>query len=125
MYNIRHRFNPSNNMHMPKMTGSAPADWWGVQEDRDLMIGICRYGYLQYSSVWADPDLCFHARFDGTANDEASEMEDQAGEEVDEIEPEALAATSEADALLNIEDDAEMDSEMVNADESAIEKPAV
>ncbi|KAI8909625.1 SNF2 family N-terminal domain-containing protein [Gorgonomyces haynaldii] len=63
MYNIRHRFNPNPNMHMPKLLGSAPAPWWGSQEDKELMIGLCRYGYLQYYRVWADPELSFAKKF--------------------------------------------------------------
>lgn len=63
MYNIRHRFKPSPTMTIPKMMGSLPAVWWGDQEDRDLMIGICKYGYLQYAKIWADQELCFYERF--------------------------------------------------------------
>lgn len=70
MYNIRHRFFPNPQMHMPKMLGSTPAPWWGTTEDKDLMIGLCRYGYLQYSRIWEDEGLCFYERFKVVAGKE-------------------------------------------------------
>jgi hypothetical protein len=47
MFNIRHRNKPSPSLHMPVIVGGSPAPWWGQDEDRDLLIGICRHGYQQ------------------------------------------------------------------------------
>ena len=46
----------------------APAAWWGLQEDRDLMRGSLRHGFTpnspdlwkaQHRAIRLDPDLCF------------------------------------------------------------------
>ena len=34
-------------MFMPKVPGNYPTEWWGPDQDRDLLIGICRHGYQQ------------------------------------------------------------------------------
>lgn len=60
MYNIRDRIKPHPEMHMPILAGGSPAGWWGPDQDRDLLIGICRHGYQQYSKIWRDPDLSFY-----------------------------------------------------------------
>ena len=48
----------------------APAPWWGIQEDRDLMRGSLRHGFTpnspdlwkaQHRAIRLDPDLCFGA----------------------------------------------------------------
>ncbi|ORX99732.1 hypothetical protein K493DRAFT_257065 [Basidiobolus meristosporus CBS 931.73] len=52
----------SKDVKIPKVTGALPVDWWGVEEDRDLLIGICKYGYQQYRELRQDPELCFYGR---------------------------------------------------------------
>jgi hypothetical protein len=94
---------------MPKMLGSAPAPWWEVTEDRDLMVGICKHGYLQYSKLWADDELCFKARFrvtnslflsDNNADDDADSATD-ANIQIDDLE--SLDQIG-GDTDLNVED---------------------
>ncbi|KAJ1925479.1 hypothetical protein IWQ60_004528 [Tieghemiomyces parasiticus] len=65
MYTIRSRivpedWNEARRMIIPKVTGSQPAPWWGTGEDRDLLLGIYKYGYQQYDRLLTDPDLHFH-----------------------------------------------------------------
>lgn len=59
-------------MNIPKMLGSAPTAWWTVNEDRSLMVGLCKYGYLQYGPVWTDPELSFYSKLDLTAQEQSS-----------------------------------------------------
>lgn len=51
LFSIRHRSKPGPDMHMPRLLGQPPASWWGPEQDRDLLIGICRHGYQQYGAV--------------------------------------------------------------------------
>ncbi|RKP40233.1 SNF2 family N-terminal domain-containing protein, partial [Dimargaris cristalligena] len=65
MYIIRDKIVPADwmeakRMIIPKITGSQPADWWGTGEDRDLLLGIYKYGYQQYHRLLTDPELHFH-----------------------------------------------------------------
>ncbi|KAJ1656324.1 hypothetical protein IWQ61_004080 [Dispira simplex] len=67
MHTIRDKLVPEDweeakRMEIPKITGSQPADWWGVEEDRDLVLGIYKYGYQQYHRLLTDPELHFHQR---------------------------------------------------------------
>lgn len=50
--NIRDKILPKNwkeakNVVVPEVVGAQPAPWWGQEEDRDLMLGICKHGYQQ------------------------------------------------------------------------------
>ena len=47
MFNIRFKYKPSPEMYIPKLMGAPPATWWGPDQDRDLLIGICKHGYQQ------------------------------------------------------------------------------
>ncbi|KAK9764864.1 hypothetical protein K7432_007289 [Basidiobolus ranarum] len=67
LYTIREKIVQQNlqdtkSVKIPKVNGALPADWWGVDEDRDLLIGICKYGYQQYRELRQDPELCFYGR---------------------------------------------------------------
>lgn len=93
MFNIRHRYDPKAYKDMPKMLGSAPSPWWNAIEDRDLMLGICKHGYLQYSKLWSDPELSFKARFEATnglilttADEQAVEEESESVDGKDDLE---------------------------------------
>lgn len=48
LYNIRHKCKPTPDMFMPTLGGTPPAPWWGPDQDRDLLIGVCKHGYQQY-----------------------------------------------------------------------------
>ncbi|KAJ3261825.1 choline dehydrogenase 7 [Boothiomyces macroporosus] len=80
MYNIRHRNNPTPDLFVPKILGAPPAAWWGPDQDRDLLIGICKHGYQQYSEsnsryskIWTDQELCFFTIFQNAAVTTTSE----------------------------------------------------
>ncbi|KAF7732761.1 Chromodomain helicase DNA binding protein [Apophysomyces ossiformis] len=47
---------------IPKVTGNPPADWWGDNEDRDLLLGICKHGYQQYITMRNDPEFSFYGK---------------------------------------------------------------
>ncbi|KAI9278311.1 SNF2 family N-terminal domain-containing protein [Phascolomyces articulosus] len=49
-------------LSIPKVTGSSPAPWWGDDEDRDLLLGICKHGYQQYLAMRNDKEFCFYGR---------------------------------------------------------------
>lgn len=49
-------------LEIPKVTGSPPAPWWGENEDRCLLLGICKHGYQQYLAMRNDPEFCFYGR---------------------------------------------------------------
>ncbi|KAK7945452.1 hypothetical protein WMY93_001180 [Mugilogobius chulae] len=39
-----------------------PADWWDMEADKSLLIGVFKHGYEKYNSMRADPALCFLER---------------------------------------------------------------
>ncbi|KAJ0058954.1 hypothetical protein NL108_003289, partial [Boleophthalmus pectinirostris] len=39
-----------------------PADWWDIEADKSLLIGVFKHGYEKYNSMRADPALCFLER---------------------------------------------------------------
>ncbi|TRY81834.1 hypothetical protein DNTS_000534 [Danionella cerebrum] len=39
-----------------------PTDWWDLDADRSLLIGVFKHGYEKYNSMRADPTLCFLER---------------------------------------------------------------
>uniref|UniRef100_A0AAY4AQT5 DNA helicase n=1 Tax=Denticeps clupeoides TaxID=299321 RepID=A0AAY4AQT5_9TELE len=39
-----------------------PTDWWNIEADRSLLIGVFKHGYEKYNSMRADPALCFLER---------------------------------------------------------------
>ncbi|KAL0088183.1 P-loop containing nucleoside triphosphate hydrolase protein [Phycomyces blakesleeanus] len=47
---------------VPKVTGSLPADWWTENEDRSLLLGICKHGYQQYLAMRNDPEFSFYGK---------------------------------------------------------------
>ncbi|KAI9218176.1 hypothetical protein BC828DRAFT_389349, partial [Blastocladiella britannica] len=42
--------------------GRPPADWWGPDEDRDMLIGVVKHGYHIFAPLRRDPTLCFAGR---------------------------------------------------------------
>ncbi|KAI9491153.1 SNF2 family N-terminal domain-containing protein [Zychaea mexicana] len=56
------RWEDAKELTIPKVTGSAPAPWWGDDEDRDLLLGICKHGYQQYLAMRNDSEFCFYGR---------------------------------------------------------------
>uniref|UniRef100_A0A8B9QGY9 Chromodomain helicase DNA binding protein 9 n=1 Tax=Apteryx owenii TaxID=8824 RepID=A0A8B9QGY9_APTOW len=39
-----------------------PAEWWDVDADKSLLIGVFKHGYEKYNTIRADPALCFLER---------------------------------------------------------------
>ncbi|KNC96991.1 uncharacterized protein SPPG_07808 [Spizellomyces punctatus DAOM BR117] len=62
MFCIREKIKPTKDMKMPRVVGAPPAPWWGLVQDRDLIIGISKYGYQQYDRIRMDPELCFFSQ---------------------------------------------------------------
>ncbi|KAI8147251.1 SNF2 family N-terminal domain-containing protein [Fennellomyces sp. T-0311] len=56
------RWDDAKVLAIPKVTGSAPAPWWGDDEDRDLLLGIYKHGYQQYLAMRNDSEFCFYGR---------------------------------------------------------------
>ena len=40
----------------------SPAPWWGVEEDRSLLLGTHKHGFGRYEEIRNDPSLCFAGR---------------------------------------------------------------
>ncbi|KAL1917321.1 uncharacterized protein VTP21DRAFT_4977 [Calcarisporiella thermophila] len=67
LYTIREKIVPKNweeakGLPIPRVSGIIPTDWWGEQEDRDLLLGIVKHGYSKYEAIRSDPEFCFHGR---------------------------------------------------------------
>ncbi|KAI8079886.1 SNF2 family N-terminal domain-containing protein [Halteromyces radiatus] len=67
LHTIRDKIVPSvweeaKNMSIPHVVGARPAKWWGKDEDRSLLLGICKHGYQQYMDIRNDPEFCFAKR---------------------------------------------------------------
>ncbi|KAG2220859.1 hypothetical protein INT45_010921 [Circinella minor] len=56
------RWEDAKVLSIPKVTGSSPAPWWSDDEDRDLLLGICKHGYQQYLAMRNDKEFCFYGR---------------------------------------------------------------
>uniref|UniRef100_A0A4W4F105 DNA helicase n=1 Tax=Electrophorus electricus TaxID=8005 RepID=A0A4W4F105_ELEEL len=39
-----------------------PTDWWDLEADKSLLIGVFKHGYEKYNTMRADPTLCFLER---------------------------------------------------------------
>uniref|UniRef100_A0AAY4ARW9 Chromodomain-helicase-DNA-binding protein 8 n=1 Tax=Denticeps clupeoides TaxID=299321 RepID=A0AAY4ARW9_9TELE len=53
-----------------------PAGWWDSEADRSLLIGVFKHGYEMYTTMRADPRLCFLERC-GRPDDQAIVAEQQ------------------------------------------------
>jgi hypothetical protein len=136
MYIIRDKISPTPETRMPTVIGAAPTEWWGENEDRDLLIGTLKYGYQQYSAIAADPEFCFAARLGITADSSlgqsfVDDTEDVLKDENDDGEggassndPSRLMAageTSESAADLKMEEAASVDVLNDNGSETKME----
>ncbi|KAL4657212.1 chromodomain-helicase-DNA-binding protein 8-like isoform X1 [Arapaima gigas] len=60
---------------MPEMEQlEVPASWWDAEADRSLLIGVFKHGYEMYTTMRADPCLCFLERA-GRPDDQAIDAE--------------------------------------------------
>ncbi|KAG9331034.1 hypothetical protein JZ751_020417 [Albula glossodonta] len=60
---------------MPEMElQEVPSRWWDTEADRSLLIGVFKHGYEMYTTMRADPCLCFLERV-GRPDDQAIDAE--------------------------------------------------
>uniref|UniRef100_A0A3B4UG69 Chromodomain helicase DNA binding protein 8 n=1 Tax=Seriola dumerili TaxID=41447 RepID=A0A3B4UG69_SERDU len=56
-----------------------PAGWWDAEADRSLLAGVYKHGYEMYTTMRADPCLCFLERA-GRPDDKAIDAEQHTGD---------------------------------------------
>ncbi|KAL0966321.1 hypothetical protein UPYG_G00293860 [Umbra pygmaea] len=60
---------------MPEMEQQeVPSGWWDTEADRSLLVGVFKHGYEMYTTMRADPCLCFLERA-GRPDDQAIDAE--------------------------------------------------
>ncbi|XP_053293386.1 chromodomain-helicase-DNA-binding protein 8 isoform X2 [Pleuronectes platessa] len=65
---------------MPEMEQQeVPAGWWDTDADRSLLSGVFKHGYEMYTTMRADPCLCFLERA-GRPDDKAIDAEQHTGD---------------------------------------------
>ncbi|KAM4728449.1 chromodomain-helicase-DNA-binding protein 8 isoform 2-T2 [Anableps anableps] len=65
---------------MPEMEQQeVPAAWWDSDADRSLLAGVFKHGYEMYTTMRADPCLCFVERV-GRPDDKAIDAEQHTGD---------------------------------------------
>nr|XP_040025616.1 chromodomain-helicase-DNA-binding protein 8 isoform X2 [Gasterosteus aculeatus aculeatus] len=65
---------------MPEMEQQeVPARWWDTEADRSLLAGVFKHGYEMYTTMRADPCLCFLERA-GRPDDKAIDAEQHTGD---------------------------------------------
>uniref|UniRef100_A0A671XZ82 Chromodomain helicase DNA binding protein 8 n=1 Tax=Sparus aurata TaxID=8175 RepID=A0A671XZ82_SPAAU len=65
---------------MPEMEQQeVPAGWWDAEADRSLLAGVYKHGYEMYTTMRADPCLCFLERA-GRPDDKAIDAEQHTGD---------------------------------------------
>uniref|UniRef100_A0A7N8WU68 Chromodomain helicase DNA binding protein 8 n=1 Tax=Mastacembelus armatus TaxID=205130 RepID=A0A7N8WU68_9TELE len=65
---------------MPEMEQQeVPAAWWDADADRSLLAGVFKHGYEMYTTMRADPCLCFLERA-GRPDDKAIDAEQHTGD---------------------------------------------
>uniref|UniRef100_A0A8C1AJ22 Chromodomain helicase DNA binding protein 8 n=1 Tax=Cyprinus carpio carpio TaxID=630221 RepID=A0A8C1AJ22_CYPCA len=74
-----------------------PSGWWDAEADRCLLVGVYKHGYEMYTTMRADPCLCFVERC-GRPNEQDINAEQQAYSEDPEFKP-AARHTKEADSV--------------------------
>ncbi|XP_054479542.1 chromodomain-helicase-DNA-binding protein 8 isoform X2 [Anoplopoma fimbria] len=68
------------NIWMPEMEQQeVPARWWDTEADRSLLAGVFKHGYEMYTTMRADPCLCFLERA-GRPDDKAIDAEQHTGD---------------------------------------------
>ena len=67
-----------------------PVAWWGMEEDRDVLLGVLRHGWGNWKAICEDAELCFHRQgvaYAGHAMEEEEGFGEEADGEAMEIEP--------------------------------------
>ena len=75
-----------------------PAPWWGMEEDRDCLLGTVRHGWGNWRGICEDASLCFQAK--GVVYTARGEEE----EEMEEMAEEGKGVETAVDALKEVED---------------------
>jgi len=63
LHDIREKIRPEENHNMPKVVSAPPVMGWTAEDDRNILIGVVRYGYGQWELTRNDPSLNFIGRF--------------------------------------------------------------
>ncbi|XP_056334959.1 chromodomain-helicase-DNA-binding protein 8 isoform X2 [Danio aesculapii] len=104
-----------------------PSGWWDAEADRCLLIGVYKHGYEMYTTMRADPCLCFVERC-GRPNEQDINAEQQAadpelgeGGDYDKYseDPEFKPATRHAKEMYEEGDSVNADGEICVEDRSA------
>ena len=52
---------PDQQVIFPKLRRAVlPVTWWGMEEDRDILLGVLKHGWGNWKSICSDPQFCFH-----------------------------------------------------------------
>uniref|UniRef100_A0A6Q2XW96 DNA helicase n=1 Tax=Esox lucius TaxID=8010 RepID=A0A6Q2XW96_ESOLU len=98
---------------MPEMEQQeVPSGWWDAEADRSLLVGVFKHGYEMYTTMRADPCLCFLER--------AGRPDDQA---IDAEQHSADAELGDGLPLLPQADSMNMDEEICVEDKAGSVKP--
>uniref|UniRef100_A0A671Y0R1 Chromodomain helicase DNA binding protein 8 n=1 Tax=Sparus aurata TaxID=8175 RepID=A0A671Y0R1_SPAAU len=77
---LKHQCNKDVDIWMPEMEQQeVPAGWWDAEADRSLLAGVYKHGYEMYTTMRADPCLCFLERA-GRPDDKAIDAEQHTGD---------------------------------------------
>uniref|UniRef100_A0AAQ6AF18 DNA helicase n=1 Tax=Amphiprion ocellaris TaxID=80972 RepID=A0AAQ6AF18_AMPOC len=81
---------------MPEMEQQeVPAGWWDSEADRSLLAGVFKHGYEMYTTMRADPCLCFLERA-GRPDDKAIDAEQHTGDDEISVEDKAGPVVTES-----------------------------
>uniref|UniRef100_A0A671Y5M2 Chromodomain helicase DNA binding protein 8 n=1 Tax=Sparus aurata TaxID=8175 RepID=A0A671Y5M2_SPAAU len=78
-----------------------PAGWWDAEADRSLLAGVYKHGYEMYTTMRADPCLCFLERA-GRPDDKAIDAEQHTGDDPEFKPPDSMNVDDE----ISVEDKA-------------------
>ncbi|ORX61446.1 hypothetical protein DM01DRAFT_1395195 [Hesseltinella vesiculosa] len=101
LYLVRDRIVPTDweeakKLPIPKVSGALPVDWWGDDEDRDLLLGIVKHGYQQYLTMRNDPEFHFYGKkFDDSKSGGLDDDDNQAPMPQQQQQPTVAADSDE------------------------------
>ncbi|TPX32804.1 hypothetical protein SmJEL517_g04133 [Synchytrium microbalum] len=78
LWSVKSKIDPHPGTIVPVIQSTPPAPWWGLDEDRDLLIGVVKHGYGQYDNMKVDPELIFSQK-KWAKNDEEYVLMDEGG----------------------------------------------
>ncbi|XP_034147358.1 chromodomain-helicase-DNA-binding protein 8 isoform X3 [Esox lucius] len=117
---------------MPEMEQQeVPSGWWDAEADRSLLVGVFKHGYEMYTTMRADPCLCFLERA-GRPDDQAidaeqhsadAELGDGGDDDKYSEDPEFKPASRHTKDLYEEADSMNMDEEICVEDKAGSVKP--